>query len=61
VIEQVFNIPGIGRMLLSSINNRDYPVVEAIIMGIAILVMVVNLIVDIIYRLVDPRIETIND
>jgi ABC-type dipeptide/oligopeptide/nickel transport system permease component len=36
-------------------------VVEAIIMGIAILVMVVNLIVDIIYRLVDPRIETIND
>lgn len=61
VIEQVFNIPGIGRMLLSSINNRDYPVVEAIIMGIAILVMVVNLIVDIIYRLVDPRIEAIND
>ena len=48
-------------MLLSSINNRDYPVVEAIIMGIAILVMVVNLIVDIIYRLVDPRIEAIND
>lgn len=61
VIEQVFNIPGIGRMLLNSINNRDYPVVEAIIMGIAILVMVVNLLVDIIYRLVDPRIETIND
>ncbi len=61
VIEQVFNIPGIGRMLLSSINNRDYPVVEAIIMGIAILVMVVNLLVDIIYRLVDPRIEAIND
>lgn len=61
VIEQVFNIPGIGRMLLSSINNRDYPVVQAIIMGIAILVMVVNLVVDIIYRLVDPRIETIDD
>lgn len=61
VIEQVFNIPGLGRMLLTSINNRDYPVVEAIIMGIAILVMVVNFIVDIIYRLVDPRIETIKD
>ena len=57
VIEQVFNIPGIGRMLLTSINNRDYPVVEAIIMGIAILVMVVNFIVDVIYRIVDPRIE----
>jgi len=61
VIEQVFNIPGLGRMLLTSINNRDYPVVEAIIMGIAILVMVINLIVDIIYRFVDPRIEFIEE
>ena len=57
VIEQVFGIPGISRILLTSINNRDYPVVEAIIMGIAIMVLVVNLLVDIIYRLIDPRIE----
>ncbi len=57
VIEQVFGIPGISRILLSSINNRDYPVVEAIIMGIAIMVLVINLLVDIIYRIIDPRIE----
>ncbi len=56
VIEQVFSIPGISRILLTSISNRDYPVVEAIIMGIAMIVMVVNFLVDVIYRIVDPRI-----
>ncbi len=57
VIEQVFGIPGISRILLTSINSRDYPVVQAIIMGIAIMVLVINLLVDIIYRIIDPRIE----
>lgn len=56
VIEQVFSIPGISRILLTSISNRDYPVVEAIIMGIAIVVILTNLLVDIIYRIIDPRI-----
>ena len=56
VIEQVFSIPGISRILLTSISNRDYPVVEAIIMGIAVIVIVVNFLVDIIYRIIDPRI-----
>ena len=56
VIEQVFSIPGISRILLTSISNRDYPVVEAIIMGIAMIVMIVNFLVDVIYRIVDPRI-----
>lgn len=57
VIEQVFSIPGISRILLSSISNRDYPVVQAIIMGISAIVIVINLLVDIIYRIIDPRIE----
>lgn len=57
VIEQVFSIPGISRILLTSISNRDYPVVEAIIMGIATIVIVINLLVDIVYRIIDPRIE----
>ncbi|MBE5854976.1 MAG: ABC transporter permease [Lachnospiraceae bacterium] len=56
VIEQVFGIPGISRILLTSINNRDYPVVEAIILGIATLVIVINLFVDVLYRILDPRI-----
>ena len=56
IIEQVFGIPGLGRILLTSISNRDYPVVMAVIMCIATLVLVVNMAVDIIYGLVDPRI-----
>ncbi len=58
VIEQVFSIPGLGRILLTSIQNRDYPVVEAIIVCIAVLVIVSNLLVDILYRVIDPRIIT---
>ena len=57
IIEQVFSIPGLGRILLTSISNRDYPVVMAVIVCIATLVLVVNMIVDIIYGLVDPRIS----
>lgn len=60
VIEQVFGIPGIGRILITSIANRDYPVVEAIIMLLAILIMVVNMLVDIIYRYADPRMRQSN-
>ena len=56
IIEQVFNIPGLGRILLTSISNRDYPVVQAIIVCIAFLVIFVNFAVDLIYKLVDPRI-----
>jgi ABC-type dipeptide/oligopeptide/nickel transport system permease component len=56
IIEQVFSIPGLGRILLTSISNRDYPVVMAVIVCIAALVLVVNMVVDIIYGLVDPRI-----
>lgn len=56
IIEQVFSIPGLGRILLTSISNRDYPVVEAIIICIAFIVVAINLIVDVVYQLVDPRI-----
>ncbi len=55
VIEQVFGIPGLGRILLTSIANRDYPVVEAVILVLAFIVIVVNFLVDLMYRLIDPR------
>lgn len=57
IIEQVFGIPGIGRILLSSISNRDYPVVQAIIVLIAVWVIVTNTLVDVIYKIIDPRIR----
>ncbi|MBR3306513.1 MAG: ABC transporter permease [Lachnospiraceae bacterium] len=57
VIEQVFNIPGLGRILLTSIANRDYPVVEAVIMLIAAVVVIMNYAADLICRRIDPRIR----
>ncbi len=57
VTEQIFSIPGMGVYLLSAINNRDYPVVQGGVIFIAIAYSVVNLIVDIIYAFVDPRIK----
>ena len=57
VIEQVFNVPGIGRTLLASISYRDYPVVQAIIVLVAVVVIVTNFCVDMIYQWIDPRIS----
>lgn len=57
IIEQVFTIPGIGRMLIMSIGNRDHPVVLAIIMMISALVLTVNFLADVAYQYVDPRIR----
>lgn len=57
VVEQVFGIPGIGRTLISSISKRDYPVVEAIIVLIAVVILVINVIVDLLYQKLDKRIE----
>lgn len=57
IVEQVFGVPGLGRMLLTSISGRDYPVVEAIILLLATAVVVSNLIVDLLYKKFDPRIH----
>ena len=57
VIEQVFSIPGIGRLLLASIANRDFPVVQAIVVILALWVVVVNFIADVLYQCIDPRIR----
>lgn len=56
VVERVFNIPGISNILLASIGNRDYPVVLAAVMLIAVAIIVINLLVDILYMALDPRI-----
>ncbi|HCF45495.1 MAG TPA: ABC transporter permease, partial [Lachnospiraceae bacterium] len=50
------NIPGLGRILLTSISNRDYPVVQAIIVFIAFIVIFTNFLVDLLYQKMDPRI-----
>ena len=57
VVEQVFGIPGLGRMLIASINNQDYPVVQAIVVFIASVVVLCNFLADLLYRVMDPRIS----
>lgn len=57
VIEQVFAIPGLGRLLFSAIGNRDYPVIQAIVVILAFFVVVCNLLGDFINRRIDPRLR----
>ena len=57
VVENVFAIKGLGRVLIQSILNRDYPVVQGSILLVAVLLVFMNLAVDMLYRVIDPRIS----
>jgi peptide/nickel transport system permease protein len=57
VVEEVFTLPGVGRLVLWSIYQRDYPVTQSTILFIAVLFMAINLVVDLLYRYLDPRIR----
>src|SRR3984957_1999674 len=57
VTETVFNIPGVARFLVEAIRWRDYPMVQNLVMFIALVVVVVNLIIDMAYAMLDPRIR----
>jgi ABC-type dipeptide/oligopeptide/nickel transport system permease component len=57
VIETVFAWPGLGRLIVTSINNRDYPVVQAAVTLAAVIFVVINLVVDLLYGALDPRIR----
>ncbi|WP_313892652.1 nickel ABC transporter permease [Psychrobacillus sp.] len=58
IIEQVFAWPGVGRLIIDAINQRDYPVIQGGVIFLAIIMVVVNLIVDLSYSIIDPRIKT---
>lgn len=57
VIEEVFALPGMGRLALNAIAQRDYPVVQGIVLTIACMFVLVNLAVDVLYAFVDPRVR----
>ena len=57
VVETVFTVPGLGRYFVQSINNRDYPVIMGTTIFLASFIIVMNLIVDLLYKIVDPRID----
>jgi len=57
VIETVFNIPGLGRLIISAVLRRDYPVIQGVVLLIAVTYTAVNLLVDLAYVVVDPRVR----
>ncbi len=57
IVEQIFAIPGCGKYFITSITNRDYPVVLGIMLLYALLIIIANLIVDLTYSWIDPRIR----
>ena len=57
VVETVFNIPGLGRLIISAVLRRDYPVIQGVVLCVAAVYMVINLLVDLSYLAFDPRVR----
>jgi len=57
IIEQVFSLPGLGRLLINAISTRDLPLVQGMILYFSVLIVIINFLIDIIYKLIDPRIK----
>jgi peptide/nickel transport system permease protein len=57
VTETVFNIPGVARFVVEAVRNRDYPIVQNLVMFIGVVVVTINFLVDVLYTVVDPRIR----
>jgi len=57
IIEQVFSWPGVGRLLIDAVSQRDFPVIQGAVIYLALIMVLVNLIVDISYSFIDPRIK----
>ncbi|MDR0851155.1 MAG: ABC transporter permease [Clostridiales Family XIII bacterium] len=56
IVETIFSLPGLGTLMMTAINNRDYPVIEGCVIIMAALICVINLLVDLVYGFVDPQI-----
>ncbi|MDU4681376.1 MAG: ABC transporter permease subunit, partial [Cutibacterium avidum] len=57
IVENVFSLPGIGSLIVQSISSRDFPLIQSVVFAVAFMVIFINLIIDILYRIVDPRIR----
>ncbi len=57
ITESVFNIPGLGRLVVDAILKRDYPIIQGLILFFSLLYIVLNLLIDIVYTMLDPRIR----
>jgi len=61
IIEQVFTIPGIGRLLIAAISSRDYPLIQALMVYTAFVIVFANTLADIVIMILDPRIRTVKE
>ncbi len=57
VIEEIFSLPGIGRLVVQAILRRDYPVIQGALLAVALLMVTVNLLIDLLYAYLDPRVK----
>ena len=57
IMENIFNLPGLGRLMLFALNERDYPMVSGINLFFATMVVAINLLIDLIYPYLDPRVR----
>jgi peptide/nickel transport system permease protein len=57
VVEQIFSLPGMGRQVLLGLQQKEYAVVQSTVLIVALLFLLVNLVTDQVYRLVDPRVR----
>jgi len=58
IVEQIFGLPGVGRYIYDAIANRDYPVVQSVVLVMATIFVIVSLVVDVLYAFLDPRLRT---
>ena len=58
IIEQIFSLPGVGRLTLNAVLERNYPVVQGAVLLITFLFMAINILTDSLYAVVDPRLRT---
>jgi len=56
ILESLYSIPGIGALVVTSLANRDYPLVQGCVLVFSFIVMVINVIVDLLYKKFDPRV-----
>ncbi len=57
IIENVFHLPGVGRLVFEAIGQRDLPVIQGVVLLIAMVIVVINFVIDVVYRYLDPRIR----
>jgi len=57
VVEQVFSLPGVGRLVIGAVLSRDFPVIQGTLLFVALIYLLINLVVDVLYAVVDPRVR----